>query len=419
MAGWQHRTGVKQWAQSGLITLRATTMHQPSPAHPETYPRRVLLAIGGMTPQVVTETLYYLCVKREPAYVPTDVYLITTSVGHDEAMDHLLDEGGAFHEFVKDYGLEGQINFTVEKFLPLLDTEGRHLTDVRSAADNMVAADVITEKVRELTLDNQASLHISISGGRNTLGLYLGYALSMFGRGQDRLSHVLVPWQFEGSDDFFYPPPEHELITLRNRKTISTQHAHITLAEIPFISLRHGLPQALLEGKASYSQTVAAIQRSLGPPHIKIKAAERKVWLGGILVEMPPQLFSFYFWLCRRRKSGPANAGHVNWRDEGVGAEFLKEYKIVVGSMAHDYQMTETALKNGMTEEFIAEKKTRINRWLKEVLGNGAAEPYLIQPTGKRPKTRYGLLVDTQAIEVEEPLKVLYAGANLHKNLGG
>lgn len=63
-----------------------------SPAHPETYPRRILLAIGGMTPQVVTETLYYLCVKREPAYVPTDVYLITTQVGHDEAMEHLLDE---------------------------------------------------------------------------------------------------------------------------------------------------------------------------------------------------------------------------------------------------------------------------------------------------------------------------------------
>ena len=380
-------------------------MHIPSPAHPETYPRRVLLAIGGMTPQVVTETLYYLCVMRKPVFIPTDVYLITTAVGHDEAMDHLLDEGGAFHEFVKDYGLEGQIHFTVEKFLPLLDSAGRHLPDVRSAADNMVAADVITEKVRELTLDSKASVHISISGGRNTLGLYLGYALSMFGRAQDRLSHVLVPWQFEGSDDFFYPPPEHELITLRNRKTISTKHAHITLAEIPFISLRHGLPQALLEGKASYSQTVAAIQRSLGPPHIKVQPAERRIWLGGIDVDLPPQLFSFYLWLCRRRRGGGATAGHVNWRDAGAGAEFLKEYQQVVGSMAHDYQVAEAALKQGMTEEFIAEKKTRINRWLKEVLGNGAAEPYLIQPTGKRPKTRYGLLVNAQAIEVEEKLK--------------
>ena len=39
--------------------------------------------------------------------MPTDVYLITTQVEHDEAMDHLLDEGGKFHEFVKNYGLEG------------------------------------------------------------------------------------------------------------------------------------------------------------------------------------------------------------------------------------------------------------------------------------------------------------------------
>jgi CRISPR-associated protein (TIGR02584 family) len=371
-----------------------------SPAHPETYPRRILLAIGGMTPQVVTETLYYLCVKREPAYVPTDVYLITTQVGHDEAMDHLLDEGGEFHEFVKDYGLEGQIHFTVEKFLPLLDADGRHLPDVRSAEDNMIAADVITEKVRELTLDNQSSLHISISGGRNTLGLYLGYALSMFGRAQDRLSHVLVPWQFEGNDDFFYPPPQPELITLRNRKTISTQHAHITLAEIPFISLRHGLPQTLLEGKASYSQTVAAIQRSLGPPHIKIKLSERKLWLGGVLIEMPPQLFSFYVWLCRRRKNYAVNAGHVSLRDAGVLAEFLNEYKNVVGSIAHDYEKTAESLKDGIFNEFFSEKKARVNGWLIEELGKVPAARYTIQSSGNRPKTRYGLTVDPQAIEI-------------------
>ena len=52
-----------------------------------------------------------------------------------------------------------------------------------------------------------ASLHVSIAGGRKTMGFYVGYALSLFARDQDRLSHVLVPPSLESRQDFFYPPP--------------------------------------------------------------------------------------------------------------------------------------------------------------------------------------------------------------------
>jgi CRISPR-associated protein (TIGR02584 family) len=41
------------------------------------------------------------------------------------------------------------------------------------------------------TADPQASLHVSIAGERKTMGFYVGYALSLFGRTQGRLSHVL------------------------------------------------------------------------------------------------------------------------------------------------------------------------------------------------------------------------------------
>jgi CRISPR-associated protein (TIGR02584 family) len=33
---------------------------------------------------------------------------------------------------------------------------------------------------------------MSIAGGRKTMGFYAGYALSLYGRAQDRMSHVLV-----------------------------------------------------------------------------------------------------------------------------------------------------------------------------------------------------------------------------------
>jgi CRISPR-associated protein (TIGR02584 family) len=41
------------------------------------YPRRIFVAVVGMTPQVVTETLYALL--QEKGEAPTEIHLITTS----------------------------------------------------------------------------------------------------------------------------------------------------------------------------------------------------------------------------------------------------------------------------------------------------------------------------------------------------
>jgi CRISPR-associated protein (TIGR02584 family) len=365
---------------------------------PEQFPRRVLLALGGMSPQVVTETLYFLCVKQNPVFVPTEVHLITTTVGRAEAIDGLLDDDGEFHAFLKDYGLEGEIDFTVEHLHPIVDDMNNHLRDIRSESDNVAAADMITEHVRRITSDPECALHVSITGGRNTLGFYLGYALSMFGRPQDRLSHVLVPYEFQGNDQFFYPPPKPESIKGRNGVSLNTAHAEITLADIPFVSLRHGLPKSLLEGRATYSQTVSAIKRALAPPKLVIDVASRQIWAGEILIEMPPQLFSWYAWMAQRRKSVDTYNGHVSWRDDNIADDFLAVYKRVVGSMAHDFEATAATLSNGMTKEFFDEKKSRVNRWLDDTLGKAGMTPYAISSTGNRPRTRFGLSLNPDQI---------------------
>jgi CRISPR-associated protein (TIGR02584 family) len=48
-------------------------------------------------------------------------------------------------------------------------------------------------------------LHVSIAGGRKSMGFFAGYAFSLFGRTQDRLSHVLVNDPFESFPDFYFP----------------------------------------------------------------------------------------------------------------------------------------------------------------------------------------------------------------------
>ena len=366
---------------------------------PESFPSRILLALGGMSPQVVTETLYHLCKQRTPPFIPTEVHLITTTAGREESIDGLLDDDGKFHDFVKDFGLEGQIRFTIDHLHVITDSNGAHLADIRTESDNIAAADLITERIRKLTSDAGSALHVSISGGRNTLGFYLGYALSMFGRPQDRLSHVLVSQEFEGNDDFYYPPPQPELISTRSKGRISTHHAKITLAEIPFVSLRHGLPKALLEGKATYSQTVEAIRRALAPPSIRIGHKTKSIWCGDVLVEMPPQLFAFYAWMAWRRKNRTENNGHISWRDTAAGTEYLDIYRSIVGEDSHDYEAVVENFTDGMPREFFEEKKTRTNKWIKELIGP-AAEPYLLVSSGSRPHTRFGLSINTDRIQL-------------------
>ena len=106
--------------------------------------------------------------------------------------------------------------------------------------------------MRELTQDDGSALHVSIAGGRKTMGFYLGYALSLYGRAQDRLSHVLVSAPYESHPQFFYPTIRSQVIYTPppHNRPYDTRAAEVTLAAIPFVRLRDELPDDLLEEKS-------------------------------------------------------------------------------------------------------------------------------------------------------------------------
>ena len=167
------------------------------------YSKRILVVVTGMTPQVVTETLYALV--RE-GRVPTAVHLVTTAVGAKIAEASLLDsQDGQFHAFCRDEKLDGAIHFDGSSIHVIRDANGEPLDDIRTPSDNQSAADAITRLIQSLCGDNNAQVWVSIAGGRKTMSFFAGYALSLFGRGQDDLMHVLVSAPFESQPSFFYP----------------------------------------------------------------------------------------------------------------------------------------------------------------------------------------------------------------------
>jgi CRISPR-associated protein (TIGR02584 family) len=66
---------------------------------------RILLAVTGLTPQVVTETLHAL-MREGPNALPHEVHILNTAEGAERARLALLsDQPGWFHRLVVDYGL--------------------------------------------------------------------------------------------------------------------------------------------------------------------------------------------------------------------------------------------------------------------------------------------------------------------------
>jgi CRISPR-associated protein (TIGR02584 family) len=361
-------------------------------------PSRILLAVTGLSPQIVTETLYALAAVRQPAWIPTEIHVITTGPGAENVRRTLLsDDPGWFHRLRNDYRLP-EITFELENIHVVTRSDGTPLDDIVEDADNSAAADFITEQVRALTADPAASLHVSIAGGRKTMGFYIGYALSLFGRMQDQLSHVLVPPPFESLPEFFYPAPCTRMIRAADGQEVDARGARVRLGDIPFVRLRQSLPKGLLNGHARFSEVVAEAQKALPPVALLLDPATLTVTAGGESFPLKPAEFAFYLMLAERtRKQLPG----AHWSDKNLQAEIAQCYALVVNPNSGEYERFETT---GMSKDNFNARKSHINKALIRSLGDRRAGPYLIEALDPLPGNRrcrpYGLGISSEAITI-------------------
>lgn len=381
----------------------------PDPRAPHAYPRRVLVTVTGHTPQVVTETLYALCVHQYPPFVPTEVRLITTSAGAKDARLSLLSEDpGWFHALRRDFGLP-EMQFDPEDVVELLDGDGNPLPDIRDHDENDQAADQIVDMVRELTSDPETALHVSIAGGRKTMGYYLGYALSLFGRPQDRLSHVLVAPAYESNREFYYPTPYSRVIytsgtNSQQQHPIDARDAHVTLADIPFVRLRDHLPghlKVLRNDHVRFSEVVAATQQALTAPGVTIDYPNGVLHTSdGQEARMPPADLAFYGWMARRAQSGdgPMTIPADGAPEAAYLAGYLAEYHLAGARPA-----TEKNLRHdgGLARDFVEQRKHGVKKALEEQLGPRASH-YDLKPLSVGKPIPWGLGIAPEAIRFIE-----------------
>ncbi|GAB4180429.1 MAG: hypothetical protein Fur0039_25140 [Rhodocyclaceae bacterium] len=372
---------------------------------PNEYPRRILLAVTGLSPQVVTETLYALTRAREPAFVPTEVHVLTTAEGAERARLTLLSvDPGWYYRLCRDYGLAG-LAFAETNIHVLTDESGAPLADIRSDEDNERVADALTERVRGFTADDGAALHVSIAGGRKTMGYYAGYALSLFGRAQDRLSHVLVSAPYESNPEFYYPTPYSRVIYTHppESRPIDSRDAQVSLAEIPFVRLREELPERLLTGRASFGEVIAAANRALDAPLLRLDPRNKSLTADEQEVEASETEFALLLWLAEHAKREDEG---VRWNTETEAREFLDVVRrLCGGSMSTRYEAVESALESANTPDMLSgyfePHAARLKKAFVTALGKSAAARYAIQRSGPRGASRYRLPLSPSQIEIE------------------
>jgi CRISPR-associated protein (TIGR02584 family) len=299
----------------------------------------VLFAVTGMSPAILTETVWALA-HETPATIPDRVVVVTTRAGRDAIQRELFavetdrravrtghpsaaarpavapHQASAWDQLraalaAKRFAVTGKLRFGTTaddiRVFTRPNARGRsvELDDIRTPADNEAAADFLLDALRPFAENPDVRLVCSLAGGRKTMGALLYACLSLIGRETDRLTHVLVNEPFDDprrQPKFYFPTP-------RDRA------AKIQLADVPFVPLRQLFPRELgrLPGRFThlvqqYRQTVYQLT---APPRVELADDERVARVDGVPVRLPATAYALLSFLVdRARRRQPAFASY-------------------------------------------------------------------------------------------------------------
>ena len=374
--------------------------------------KEIFIFIVGTTPQIATETLYALHNKK-PSIHPDEINIITTITGKD-IIEKKLIKSGSLIRFYKEFGIKP----VLPSIFVITDKSGKPLDDIKTQQDNEDVGDFITEFVKGKTKLADTRLHCSIAGGRKTMSFYLGAALSLFGRPQDKLYHVLVTPELESHPDFYWKPKKDKNIIVKDRegktiKIINTKDANIILAELPYIHMRdkfsidaRSFRELVVEGQKEID--TASVQMPL-----KVSLKERTIKIGSISVGMTPVQLAIYIEFIKQklekcihhRKPYCLNCADCFCLIKGGDFSIEKmadSYKKIYGQKIYKDEDFRERWKDIDIDNNLRQNISKINRKIKEHLNNDIlASFYTIIPVGKYGAKKYGIKVEKKKIEIE------------------
>lgn len=317
--------------------------------------KNILVCVSGLTPQIVTESLFCLAVKEK--ILIDEVYIITTTRGRNVIL------GKDTHPSTPKSPLKKEIENLCDKYkikLPLFKENENHiivakeesieLPDIRSDKDNILFPNKVCEFLRQKSSNPNNILYCSITGGRKSMSVHMANALSLFARENDRLIHVLTKEENEFKG--FYP---------QNKK----EAKDLEIADIPFVRLRSILSAEIKNTnllKSNFDEIVKYTQtqlKALSPSNKMILDTERReLRFGNENIVLEPMLFIFYYFFVDRKNRGLNNIGIQQFISDETKFQFAEYFNEFYPNM---YYKEKNWFKKGFSQEDFRSKRSKVN----------------------------------------------------------
>jgi CRISPR-associated protein (TIGR02584 family) len=371
--------------------------------------KHVLLAVVGLSPQVVTETLYAIFQTGRDIH---EIIVITTEQGRKTIFSKLLaGKDGSFYKFLKEYDIPADsIIFNHDSIHVICDEHGNLIHDLTTEDENRYLLKLCLEVTFNLTNRNDTAIFFSIAGGRKTMSSCITLAAQLYGRPQDRLCHVLVSPEFESNYNFYYPPKSHTTIKLKDKNGEvfykNTKYAKIDLVNIPFISIRKQLKHDHLnEARDPGTLMLSLVQDE--KPILRVDFTSNKIIYKKIELDLMPAHLALYGFFAMQKKNCSKDIETCgNCTDCFLQCfeildkqpEITKIYKRLSGAR----QITEMVGEGiiNLDKDNLRSFKSKIKKIIETRFGSSALKEIEITSIDSRPDTRYGIKIDKSKLKI-------------------
>ncbi len=357
-------------------------------------PETILLAVTGMSPAVITETVWALATAETPI-LPDRVIAVTTTAGRARIEQQLFQplarfEGisawDALRAALKRRGLDpagrlgfGNTNSDIRVITGTDPDTGRsiELEDLRSLPDNDAAADYLLEQVRSIVENPDTRLIASLAGGRKTMGALLYACMTLVGRESDRLTHVLVNEPFETVPEFFFPGQPGGALADRQGRFVEAASAALELADVPFVPLRNLFVRELGRKAGTFSRLVASCreqvrQRAAENLRLSIDVGRTEIDVNGQPIRLSPLEHLLFLFLARRAKQADLAYGTYVEAVDDLNAFRLHLLETIPANQFGDWRHNDS-LRSDWDDQEIRKAVSGIKKKLRQNGTEGAA----------------------------------------------
>lgn len=248
--------------------------------------RIILVSAMGTSPAVLTNMVWGLAHQKH-LIVPDEIVVFITKSGKELLIQKLFDEG-VWNEIRSNLKrekieIDGKLVFGATSIRVIPDAEGNEIEDLRTGDDNLRAADFMLSQLRQYTEDSETELHVSIAGGRKTISALLFSCMTLLGREQDKVYHVLLPPVFEQGVEppFFFPEPGVTYTAKATGKKYKANKVQSELFEVPFVRMRGWYQDKFKDIPPSYRTLISKVQ-TIAPPAVTYPEIEIDAWNGWV-----------------------------------------------------------------------------------------------------------------------------------------